>query len=132
MRIIECGVGEIDAEKAHIWWSVDDRKVKVVPFTLGQSTPLQQQNYNCDVGASLADWKEKTDDQRVLEMTEMAIEFMVLGYDATMVVREFAKVRQFLERGCESYEMARAIATALTGKETHIHPDDFKDRFVDR
>lgn len=85
----------IEACDAHIWW--DHRKKLVAIQQIGVRP---HPDLLCDGGASYVRWRrEYTDADRVREMTEMVIEFLFGGYDPTMVIREFSKVRQFRHLG---------------------------------
>jgi hypothetical protein len=63
-------------------------------------------------------------------MTEAAIKLMVDGYDPAMVVREFSKVRQFLQLGAESFAMCRALTKVFEGR-ANENTEQFRARFLE-
>jgi hypothetical protein len=54
---------------------------------------------------------------------------MVDGYDPAMVVREFSKVRQFLQLGAESFAMCRALTKVFEGR-ANENTEQFRSRFL--
>lgn len=63
-------------------------------------------------------------------MMDWVVELLFDGYEPHMVIREFAKIRQFRELGLESWPMARVLAAAL-GSRREYGPEEFKRRFLD-
>lgn len=115
----------IEAKDAHIWWDLSTKRVLVVPYGDGDCIP----GFMFDAGASYARWqRDYTDADRVREMLEMVVERLLEGYEPSMVLREFAKVRQFRELGAESWMMARVMGVAL-GKGP-LDPGAFKEEFL--
>lgn len=114
----------IEAKDAHIWWDRETKRVLVTRF------PGDVRGFVCDGGASYVRWRQRySDADRVREMMEMVIERLFEGYEPKMVIREFAKVRQFRELGLESWNMARVLAAAL-GDGGEFDPDEFRGRFL--
>lgn len=114
---------QIDAKDAHIWWDWSTKRVLVVPY--GERVS----GFMYDTGASYADWRrDSTDADRVREMMEMVVERLFEGYEPGMVLREFAKVRQFRQLGAESWIMSRVLGVALGGRP--LDPDAFREEFL--
>ncbi len=127
--LIERKPGQIEAKDAHIWWNDRTGVVRVVPMDPGLTARLTQEGYNYGTGASFSRWKDASDTDRVREMTEAAIKLMVDGYDPAMVVREFSKVRQFLQLGAESFAMCRALTKVFEGR-ANENTEQFRARFL--
>lgn len=128
--LIERKPGQIEARDAHIWWNDRIGVVRVVPMDPGLTARLTQEGYNYGTGASFSRWKDASDAERVREMTEAAIKLMVDGYDPAMVVREFSKVRQFLQLGAESFVMCRALTKVFEGR-ANENTEQFRARFLE-
>ncbi len=90
---------QIHASDAHIWWHGDGKVIKVVPSDPARTAQLTRAGYRYETGAAYKHWQGCTDDQRVREMTELAVRLVADGFHPTMVKKEFAKVRQFLQLG---------------------------------
>jgi hypothetical protein len=126
---IERTPGQINARDAHIWWNSAFGVVRVIAADEEQTAALSREGYTYGAGASYGRWQDYDDEQRVREMTELAVKLMVEGYDPGMVVREFTKVRQFLHRGAESLSMCRAITHVIEGKADE-NTEHFRSRFL--
>ena len=71
----------------------------------------------CDpIGAAYSQWREMTNDQRVLLMLETAIDLAMQGFDLGDVLRAFAEVSEFRALGTASLPMCRALTSALVGQ----------------
>jgi hypothetical protein len=127
--LIEKNPGLIEAQDAHVWWNDRIMVVRVVPLDPGLTARLTREGYNYGTGASFTRWKDASDAERVREMIEVAIKLMVEGYDPAMVVREFSKVRQFLQLGAESFVMCRALTKVFEGR-ANENTEQFRTRFL--
>lgn len=108
---IEDTSSEIHLRDAHIWWNGTGKVIKVVPTDPAQTAQLTQAGYRYETGAAYRHWQLGSDDQRVREMTALAIRLVADGFHPIMVKQEFSKVRQFLQLGGDA-ALAGSMSTA--------------------
>lgn len=123
-------VGSIDIKSAHIWFHLDyaaggvRTQIFVNEFRSDEDRNTNELNLNCDlpgnvrysdIGACNTDWVKRKVSDLLAECTELLIELGVGGCDIKQVVSELAKIRQFAALGSKSYNMARALSSAIAG-----------------
>ena len=119
-------VNYIDAKEAHIWWNADDRLVLVARFSEQKRDPGP--GFWSDVGASMTNWRELSDAERLLWLRELALDLhMTADIPMNAILREFANIREFYDLGRHSYMMCRALTKALTGTAYEPNTMDFDE-----
>jgi hypothetical protein len=119
-------VDYIDAKDAHIWWEPDDGHILVARY--GEHTREPGPGFWSDVGASMTNWRELSDAERVLWLRELALDLhMTSGIPMDAIVREFAKIREFYDLGRRSHMMCRVLTKALTGTAYDLSTMDFDE-----
>ncbi|MBL8660095.1 MAG: hypothetical protein JNM75_10115 [Rhodospirillales bacterium] len=118
---------QIQACDAHIWWHGDGKVIKVVATDPVRTAQLTRAGYRYETGAAYRHWQIGTDEQRVGEMAALAVRLVADGFHPTMVKKEFAKVRQFLQLGGDA-ALTGSAAGASAARRAAV-PADQEARF---
>ena len=110
-------LGTIATSDAHIWWDPETKRIAVVAFRPGQEIAMEADGFGFDDGASWSGWRVAIESELVQELLELAIRFMVAGFDPPHVLRELAKIKGIAALGGERVNICRALTKALDGRE---------------
>ena len=105
----------ISIKDAVVWIERGTGAVMVKPQSWGVPDPCER--WLDPIGATYGNWQKASDEQRVREMLETAIELAVVdGFAIRDVLVAFAEVTEFRALGRKSYPMCRALTKALVGQ----------------
>jgi hypothetical protein len=110
-------LGTIATSDANIWWNPETKRFAVVAFRPDQDVAMEADGFSFDDGASWCGWRVAIESELVQDLLELAIRFMVAGFDPPHVLRELAKIKGIAALGAERGNICRALTKALDGRE---------------